>query len=105
MDVEVRVPDETELEGWWFTEMAPFGGHADPGLVERERTVQPLDRMVAVLDGGRAAGPARRVVATCGSYPFDMTVPGGASVPVGGVTAVAVLATHRRRGLLTEMMR
>jgi predicted acetyltransferase len=33
-----------------------------------------------------------------------MTVPGG-SLPCGGVTRVGVAATHRRRGLLTAMMR
>jgi len=33
-----------------------------------------------------------------------MTVPGG-SLPCGGVTRVSVRSTHRRRGLLTAMMR
>lgn len=34
-----------------------------------------------------------------------MTVPGGGSLPCAGVTRVSVRATHRRRGLLTAMMR
>jgi predicted acetyltransferase len=34
-----------------------------------------------------------------------MTVPGGGSLPCGGVTRVSVRSTHRRRGLLTAMMR
>ncbi|GLW93764.1 GNAT family N-acetyltransferase [Actinokineospora globicatena] len=35
----------------------------------------------------------------------SLCVPGGASVPVGAVTAVAVASDHRRRGLLTRLMR
>jgi predicted acetyltransferase len=34
-----------------------------------------------------------------------MAVPGGGSLACGGVTRVGVAATHRRRGLLTAMMR
>ncbi len=34
-----------------------------------------------------------------------MTVPGGARVPAAGVTMVGVAATHRRRGVLTSLMR
>lgn len=40
-----------------------------------------------------------------GAFSFRLTVPGGASVPTAGVTMVSVAATHRRRGLLTAMMR
>lgn len=35
---------------------------------------------------------------------YEMTVPGG-SLPTAGVTRVSVLSTHRRRGILTAMMR
>ena len=34
-----------------------------------------------------------------------MSVPGGGSVSAGGVTVVGVLPTHRRRGVLTAMMK
>jgi predicted acetyltransferase len=43
-------------------------------------------------------------VATAGIFSYQMTVP-GAILPAGGVTRVTVLPTHRRRGLLTAMMR
>ncbi|MFJ9607361.1 GNAT family N-acetyltransferase [Kitasatospora sp. NPDC101176] len=46
-----------------------------------------------------------RPVATAGAYSFELTLPGGAIVPVSGVTAVGVLPSHRRRGVLTAMMR
>jgi predicted acetyltransferase len=50
------------------------------------------------------ATDGKAIVAGAGSFPFDMTVP-GATVPTAGVTVVGVLPTHRRRGILTSMMR
>ena len=38
------------------------------------------------------------------SYSFELTVPGGAVVPAAAVSWVAVLPTHRRRGVLTQMI-
>lgn len=35
---------------------------------------------------------------------FEVTAPGEQLVPMGGVTSTAVIATHRRRGLLRAMM-
>ncbi|HEY5846171.1 MAG TPA: GNAT family N-acetyltransferase [Microlunatus sp.] len=45
-----------------------------------------------------------RWVATCAANTRTMTVPGG-TVPTAGVTVVTVSADHRRRGLLTAMMK
>jgi predicted acetyltransferase len=57
-----------------------------------------LDRSLAlVADDGR-------VVATGGAYSRQLTVP-GAVVPCAGVSWVTVSPTHRRRGVLTAMMR
>src|SRR5919202_2429947 len=55
------------------------------------------ERSLAVFDGGQ-------IVGTAGVYTRALTVPGG-PVPAACVTAVGVLPTHRRRGLLTRMMR
>jgi predicted acetyltransferase len=64
----------------------------------REATVWEVDRTwVAEDDDGR-------YVATATSYSFDMTLPGNARVPAAGVAQVAVLPTHRRRGLLRQVM-
>ncbi|MEU0401114.1 GNAT family N-acetyltransferase [Streptomyces sp. NPDC006197] len=46
-----------------------------------------------------------RPVGTAASYSFELTLPGDVLVPVGGVTAVGVLPSHRRRGVLSAMMR
>jgi predicted acetyltransferase len=75
-----------------------FGGWpADDEAAQRFSSNLPLERMHAAFDGDRIVGGA-------GAFPFELTVPGG-TVPCGGVTVVGVLPTHRRRGVLTAMMR
>ncbi|MEW2418172.1 GNAT family N-acetyltransferase [Streptomyces sp. NPDC046866] len=58
-----------------------------------------MDRsLLAVTADGRPVG-------TAGAYSFELTLPGEVLVPTSGVTAVGVLPSHRRRGVLTAMMR
>ncbi|NNN33282.1 GNAT family N-acetyltransferase [Streptomyces sp. S3(2020)] len=52
-----------------------------------------------------ALTPDGRPVGTAGTYPFELTLPGGTLVPVSGLTAVGVLPSHRRQGALSAMMR
>ena len=59
-------------------------------LIEPERTL-------AAFDGAA-------MVATAGIFTRELTVP-GAVMRVAGVTLVGVLPTHRRRGLLSRLMR
>jgi len=59
------------------------------------------DRSLAALDAALPDGEA--VVGTTGVYSLRMAVP-GAVLPVAGVTAVSVLPTHRRRGVLRSLM-
>ena len=75
-----------------------FGGWpADDESAQRFSSNLPLERMHATFDGERIVGGA-------GAFPFELTIPGG-TVRCGGVTVVGVLPTHRRRGILTAMMR
>lgn len=74
-----------------------FGGGPDDAGAKRFEKVLPLERMQAAFDGDRVVGGA-------GTFPFELTVPGG-PVACGGVTVVGVLPTYRRRGVLTAMMR
>jgi predicted acetyltransferase len=55
------------------------------------------DRSLAAFDGSTMVGVA-------GVYSFRMRVP-GAMAPVAGVSMVAVLPSHRRRGILSALMR
>jgi predicted acetyltransferase len=45
------------------------------------------------------------IVGTTTSWGSDLTVPGGAVLPMAAVTAVGVRTDHRRRGALTGLMR
>jgi len=55
------------------------------------------ERTVAAFDGDAIVGTSR-------NFSLELTVPGGAVLPVAGVSAVAVLPTHTRRGVLRSMM-
>jgi predicted acetyltransferase len=46
-----------------------------------------------------------RPVGTAAAYSFELTLPGEILVPAPGVTAVGVLPSHRRQGVLSAMMR
>ncbi|MFG2780358.1 GNAT family N-acetyltransferase [Streptomyces prunicolor] len=46
-----------------------------------------------------------RPVGTAAAHPFELTLPGETLVPAPGVTAVGVLPSHRRQGVLSAMMR
>ncbi|MEV6538084.1 GNAT family N-acetyltransferase [Streptomyces sp. NPDC051665] len=46
-----------------------------------------------------------RPIGTAATYPFELTLPGETLVPAPGVTAVGVLPSHRRQGVLSAMMR
>jgi len=61
-----------------------------------EKTFE-FDRSIAAVDGEQFVG-------TGGAYSFDLTTAGG-KIPTGGLTAIAVVPTHRRRGILTDMIR
>ena len=52
-----------------------------------------------------ALGPDGRPIGCSSSYSFELTLPGGALAPAGALTGVGVLATHRRQGVLSAMMR
>ena len=73
-----------------------FGEEPKDDDLERDRLLLPLDRILAAWDGGRPVG-------LTASYAFELTIHGG-SAPAAGVTAVGVLPSHRRRGILRELM-
>lgn len=77
-----------------------FGGEAPADDPEgtRFRELAPLERTVAAFEEGILVG-------TLADLPFTVTLPGGGTVAMAGTTMVTVLATHRRRGVLTAMMR
>jgi predicted acetyltransferase len=98
MDVEVR-PCASPEE---LRDAANAIGHyfgIENSLEDVERFTQwiEVDRVHAAFEGARAVGSA-------GAFGFQMSVPGGASIPAAGVSVVGVLPTHRRRGVLRSLM-
>ncbi|MEV4420322.1 GNAT family N-acetyltransferase [Patulibacter sp. NPDC049589] len=73
-----------------------FHGDTTPERRARMRTWMDLDRILVAEDDGRP-------VATSAAWSWTVSVPGG-ELPMAAVTAVTVLPTHRRRGLLRAMM-
>ncbi|GAA0483768.1 GNAT family N-acetyltransferase [Streptomyces olivaceiscleroticus] len=99
MTTQVRTLRAAEWDGWYATLERAFGGAAEsPEERGLYRDLTEVDRSFGVWDGSE-------VVGTAGAFTFWMAVPGGALLPAAGVTMVSVQSTHRRRGLLTEMMR
>lgn len=99
MTTELRVLRPSEWNQWFTSLELAFGGIAEPPAErELEERLTEHERSIAAWDGAD-------VVGTAGAFSFRVAVPGGALVPAAGVTMVSVAATHRRRGLLTSMMR
>lgn len=76
----------------------PFSFDPTPDGMAESREFWDASWLSAAYDGDD-------IVATFGSFPLDMRLPGGATVKTGGTTIVAVLPTHRRQGVLTALMR
>jgi predicted acetyltransferase len=75
--------------------------HTEPGSDEHWAVMKDAyvaDRTFGAFDGTRQVGTAT-------SFPSSLTVPGGALLPMGGVTYVGVRNDYTRRGALSGMMR
>lgn len=94
----IRAVAETELAAFAHVGQHAFNSNwpADEQLALDRQVFEP-ERSLAALDGDQIVGTAL-------AYSFGLTVPGG-SVPAAGISAVAVLPTHRRRGILSALMR
>src|SRR5215470_9963551 len=97
--MEIRPITDDEVLQFRTTMSSTFGFDptADANAETRFRALVPAGRAVAAFDRGQ-------LVATSASFDFMLTVPGG-SVPMSGLTMVAVRPSHRRRGLLTGLMK
>jgi predicted acetyltransferase len=97
MAVRIRPPAETDVLAMYRADGTAFGSHWKPEEIERTRPTIELDRFRIALDGDD-------VVGTAGSFALEMTVPGGGTLPTGGVTWVSCAVTHRRQGVLRSLM-
>ena len=96
-DGEVEVPTEGDWPELLAVDGRGFGFTYDPAETEHMLPTFDLTRFRVIRDRGA-------IVAIAASIGFDVTLPGGATVPMGGVTWVSVAATHRRRGNLRRLL-
>ncbi|SEG87095.1 Predicted acetyltransferase [Nonomuraea solani] len=97
MTYPIRPIDESEWPAFGRVLEEAFGWTPHPQQSERWKTETEFDRTLAAFDGDDIAGVTSVLSLT-------MTVPGG-QLPVAGVTSVSVLPSHRRRGVLSALMR
>ena len=95
--MEFRTIDPGELEAFFLTITHAFS-ETEPDVTEAGKARQEIDRTFAAIDDGRIVGGAA-------AYSFRTVVPGGGAVAAAGLTEVGVLPTHRRRGLMRELLK
>jgi predicted acetyltransferase len=98
--IDVRPITASDIPNW--LRALKTGFLRSPAVSEREAEARsPVlvpPRTLGAFDGSRC-------VATFRSFPQELTVVGGAAVPADAISDVTVSPTHRRRGLLTRMMK
>ncbi|MER6159589.1 GNAT family N-acetyltransferase [Streptomyces sp. NPDC001868] len=99
--MEIRSTTEKDLDVFVDTVHAAFGRFPETPVEGGGLwwSALEMDRcMLALTADGRPVG-------TAATYSFELTLPGETLVPAPGVTAVGVLPSHRRQGVLSAMMR
>lgn len=97
MPVEVRPCPPERRSDWARAVEGAFGEEVTDEAYRWYEPLQEPERVDAVFDGERIVGGAS-------SSAFRFTVPGG-ELSASAITAVGVLPTHRRRGLMRSLMR
>ncbi|MFG2462985.1 GNAT family N-acetyltransferase [Streptomyces sp. NPDC048523] len=98
--MEIRPTTDKDLDVFVDTVHAAFGRFPETPVEGGGLwwSALEMDRCLLALTDGRPVG-------TAATYPFELTLPGETLVRAPGVTAVGVLPSHRRQGVLGAMMR
>lgn len=95
----IRPIDDSELAGFGDVSDQAFNSNWPPEeMIRFDRMIVEPERTLVAFDG-------ERMVGTTLALSFGLTVPGGDVVAAAGVSGVSVLPTHRRRGILSALMR
>lgn len=93
----IRTATEADWPKIMLLGTVSFGMSKHPDSMAAWRSLLPTDGALVACDGDDIVGMSMYL-------DFQLTVPGGATLPVAGVSGVAVAPTHRRRGLLRDML-
>ncbi|KOG09183.1 GNAT family N-acetyltransferase [Streptomyces viridochromogenes] len=99
--MEIRPTTDRDLDVFVDTVHAAFGRFPETPIEGGGLwwSALEMDRcLLALTADGRPVG-------TAATHAFELTLPGETLVPAPGVTAVGVLPSHRRQGVLSAMMR
>jgi predicted acetyltransferase len=97
MPITLRTAEESDWPAICYADGRGFGFAYTPEQIERARPIHDVSRFELAFDG-------KEIVAIVGAYSLKVTLPGGGQLPMGGLTWVSTAATHRRQGLLTQLM-
>lgn len=98
MDVEIRALREDEVDKLLRAAATAFGEGVSDEELAVERPVIEADRALIAVEGDA-------ILASTLAATFQLTVPGVSFVPCAGITLVATLPTHRRRGLSRALVK
>jgi predicted acetyltransferase len=94
--IEIRSATDTDWPAISLLDATSFGRFGHPESLTAWRSMMPADGTVLACDGDDIVGMAHYL-------DMRLTVPGGAVLPMAGITIVGVAPTHRRRGILRAM--
>jgi predicted acetyltransferase len=94
---DIRTVPADQLRPWIESINTAFGEPIDEAQWQLDLKLLEPERVLGAYDGDAIVGGGA-------AFSFRMTVPGGARVPTAGVTNVGVIPTHRRRGILRNLM-
>src|SRR5258708_6621400 len=95
----IRPVDDSELAAFGKVTEQAFNSPWPPEEMLRfDRMVVEPERTLVAFDGSQMIG-------TTLAFSFGLTAPGGCVVGAAGISGVGVLPTHRRRRVLSSLMR
>lgn len=96
MALTIRTAEDADWPAMTHLAGISFGGFRTMEATEYWRSMMPAGSAVVACDGDDVVGQALYL-------DLLLTVPGGAVLPMAGISWVAVAPTHRRRGVLTQL--
>ncbi len=98
MDLTLRQLRSDDADAFWVVDDAAFSVRPTPEQRAQSLSATEWPRMLGAFGGDGV------LCGVTGSFDQRLTLPGGGRQAVAGVTAVGVLPTHRRQGVLSALM-